>query len=127
MQPSTPKILIVDDDLLSCKVGEAICSRLGYTPRSVENGECALKLLRENDFDLILLDWCMPLMGGAETIAAIRNGDGGRRHTQIPIIVTTADAFTTTRAQCLESGASAYMLKPLDLDDVSAILRMWLS
>lgn len=125
MQPPAPKILIVDDDLLSCKVAEAVCTRLGYVSHSVENGKRALSMLQTYDFDLVLLDWCMPQMGGAETVVAIRNGDGGGRHAKIPIIVTTADAFTTTRTRYLESGATAYMLKPLYLHGVSAILRMW--
>jgi CheY-like chemotaxis protein len=86
-------------------------------------GEEALKLLRQHDFDLVLMDCNMPLMDGYETTRQIRL-DG--RHGNLPVIALTANALPEERERCLHAGMSDYLSKPLRREELEAKLARWL-
>ena len=89
-----------------------------------ENGREGVTKLREtSDVDLVLLDVMMPEMDGYETARAIRNMS---RFEQLPIISLTAKAMKGDREKCLEAGASDYLAKPVNIEQLLSALRMWL-
>src|SRR5690606_5679770 len=91
---------------------------------SAINGKEALHQLDENkDTDLVLMDMMMPEMDGYETIARIRATEAIQA---VPIIAVTAKAMMGDRERCMEAGASDYISKPVDVDQLVSLLRVWL-
>ena len=83
----------------------------------------ALALADNPDTDLVLMDIMMPEMDGYETMRAVRQQ--GRFHA-LPIIALTAKAMKGDREKCIEAGASDYIAKPVDTDQLLSLLRVWL-
>ena len=89
-----------------------------------ENGKQALEVLRRTpDVDLILMDIMMPEMDGYEAMRRIRQD---ARFHALPIIALTAKAMKGDREKCLEAGASDYIAKPVDTEQLLSLLRVWL-
>jgi HAMP domain-containing protein/CheY-like chemotaxis protein/signal transduction histidine kinase len=118
------KVLIVDDDVRNIF---ALSSALeGYQMEVVhaENGREGIQLLQDvPNIDLVLMDIMMPEMDGYETMQAIRKID---EFASLPIIALTAKAMKADRDKCIEAGASDYIAKPLDIDQLLSLLRVWL-
>ena len=119
------KVLIVDDDVRNIF---ALTSALeAYNMRVVhaENGHNGIELLKATPgVEAVLMDIMMPEMDGYEAISAIRKMDNFKA---LPIIALTAKAMKADRDHCLEVGASDYISKPLDIDQLLSLLRVWLS
>ena len=91
---------------------------------SATNGRQAIELINETpDLGVVLMDIMMPEMDGYETMATIRKDPQFRR---LPIIALTAKAMKGDREKCLEAGASDYIAKPVDTDQLLSLLRVWL-
>ena len=89
-----------------------------------ENGREGIEMLRQHpDVDLVLMDIMMPEMDGYETMRAIRLQDEFRR---LPIIALTAKAMKGDREQSIAAGASDYITKPVDIDQLLSLMRVWL-
>jgi hypothetical protein len=92
---------------------------------SAESGQEGIDLLmRDNDIDLVLMDIMMPEMDGYETIRRIRANPNFQR---LPIIALTAKAMKGDRESCIAAGASEYISKPVDIDQLISLLRVWLN
>jgi CheY-like chemotaxis protein len=117
-------VLIVDDDVRNIF---AITSALEASKMDVkyaESGQAAIDLLGKNpEIEIVLMDVMMPEMDGYEAIRRIRRIDRFRR---LPIISVTAKAMKDDREKCLQAGASDYITKPVDLDQLRSLLRVWL-
>ena len=97
----------------------------GMNVSFAENGKDAVALLRERqDFDLVLMDVMMPEMDGYETTRAIREMPTLK---SLPIIALTAKAMKGDREKCIAAGASDYITKPVDPDQLLLLLRGWLN
>lgn len=110
---ATPILVVDDNDMM----GEALCRVLihaGYTAQFVNSGSEALKYLKENPTQLVLMDLRMPMMSGVDAIQKIRTS--GDEFAEVPIIVVTADATTDAQKSCLEVGADEYVCKPVDYE-----------
>ena len=116
-------ILIVDDLATQRLTVEAALAEVGERIVSVNSGREALKFLLENDAAVVLLDVNMPDMDGFETTRAIREHPEFR---SLPIIAVTAKAMKGDREKCIEAGASDYLAKPVDPEELVAKLRDWL-
>ena len=117
------KILLVEDNELNAEIAEEILSRQGMHIDIAENGKKCLELLdekREDYYDLILMDIQMPVMNGYEATRAIRKSD--KQYATIPIIAMTANAFEEDKEEALRAGMNAHVAKPLDIDNLFAIL-----
>ena len=118
------KILIVDDDVRNSFALSKLLSDKGITVKIAQSGQKALELLAENpDIDLVLMDIMMPVMDGYETIKRIR---AQREFKGLPILALTAKAMKGDRKKCLEAGASDYLSKPVYVDRLFSMLRVWL-
>ena len=91
---------------------------------SASNGRAAIELIEKTpDLSLVLMDIMMPEMDGYETMRQIRTRPAFR---QLPIIALTAKAMKGDREKCLEAGASDYLAKPVNTDQLLLAIRMWL-
>jgi len=107
------RILLAEDNVVNQRVAVGLLSKRGHLVTVVPNGLEALKALERDTFDLVLMDLQMPVMGGLEATAAIREREtksGGH----IRIVAMTAHAMTGDREKCLEGGMDAYLSKPID-------------
>ncbi|WP_071460511.1 response regulator [Bacillus massilinigeriensis] len=117
------RILIVDDDRRNIYALSNVLEREGVKISSAENGMECLAILREDSsYDMIFMDIMMPEMDGYETMKSIRAMEQGK---EIPIIALTAKAMKGDREKCLEAGASDYISKPLKLDQLLSVMRVW--
>ncbi len=118
------RILIVDDDVRNVFALASVLESHGMEVLFAENGREGLETLRENpDVDLVLMDIMMPELDGYEAIRAIRKQ---KRYEKLPIISLTAKAMKGDREKSIESGASDYIPKPIDPDQLLSLLRVWL-
>lgn len=118
------KLLLVDDDLRNSFALSGLLKKQGFEVSIADNGEMALKKLDEApDTDVVLMDIMMPIMDGYEAIEAIRAQD---RFAELPVIALTAKAMPEDRRKCIEAGANDYLGKPVDVDRLLSVIRVWL-
>ena len=114
------KCLIVDDSKVIRKVAEQLLAQIGLAVDEAEDGSIALTKCRETAFDVILLDWNMPVMGGMEFLAAL-NAEPAIHRPKI-IFCTTENSQDHIRS-AIGHGADEYMMKPFDRDTLSRKLQ----
>ena len=119
------KVLIVDDDVRNIFALTSTLESYNMNVLHAENGQEGIKLLEATEgIEAVLMDIMMPEMDGYEAITAIRHIDHFKK---LPIIALTAKAMKADRDHCLEVGASDYISKPLDIDHLLSLLRVWFS
>ncbi|HEY2544873.1 MAG TPA: HAMP domain-containing protein [Candidatus Acidoferrum sp.] len=118
------KVLVVDDDVRNIFALSSVLERRGMIVLTAGTGREAINILESTpDMAIVLMDVMMPEMDGYETMQVIRQNTAFRR---LPIIALTAKAMKGDREKCLEAGASEYLAKPVNTDQLLAALRMWL-
>jgi CheY-like chemotaxis protein len=118
------KVLVVDDDIRNIFAMTSILEPFNVNVVSAETGKAAIDILQgASDIDLVLMDIMMPQMDGFDTMRAIRKLAKFR---SLPIIALTAKAMKGDREKCIEAGASDYISKPVDTNQLLALLRVWL-
>lgn len=118
------KVLIVDDNKINLRVASKLLSNFDITADTVESGfECIDKINEGIKYDLILLDDMMPKMSGIETLQKLKEMSGFN----IPVVALTANAISGMREQYLESGFNDYLAKPIEREELSRVLREYLS
>ncbi len=118
------KVLVVDDDVRNIFALSSVLERRGMTVLTASTGREAIATLEStSDVTIVLMDIMMPEMDGYETMQVIRQNLAFRR---LPIIALTAKAMKGDREKCLEAGASEYLAKPVNTDQLLSALRMWL-
>ncbi|MBD8873237.1 response regulator [Rhodanobacter sp. DHB23] len=118
------QLLLVDDDMRNLFALSKVLRGWGLKVSMAQDGPRALRMLEEEDaLELVLMDIMMPGMDGYEAIRQIR---AQPRFAQLPIIALTAKAMRGDREQCLAAGANDYLSKPVDLDKLNAMIRVWL-
>ncbi|MBW4537900.1 MAG: HAMP domain-containing protein [Myxacorys chilensis ATA2-1-KO14] len=118
------KVLIVDDDVRNIFALTSLLERYQMQVLYAENGRDGIARLNDNpDINLVLMDVMMPEMDGYETTHSIRQID---RFATLPIIALTAKAMLGDREKCLEAGASDYITKPVDTEQLLSLIRVWL-
>jgi HAMP domain-containing protein/CheY-like chemotaxis protein/signal transduction histidine kinase len=118
------KVLVVDDDVRNIFALSSVLERRGMTVLTAGTGREAIETLESTpDMAIVLMDIMMPEMDGYATMQVIRQNPSFRR---LPIIALTAKAMKGDREKCLEAGASEYLAKPVNTDQLLAALRMWL-
>jgi len=118
------KVLVVDDDVRNIFALTSVLEQHNLQVVHAENGRAGIEtLLQTPGVDGVLMDIMMPEMDGYETMRAIRQISEFRT---LPIIAVTAKAMKGDRAKCIEAGASDYITKPVDLEQLFSVLRVWL-
>ncbi len=118
------KVLIVDDDMRNVFALTKILAEQNMKVSRAENGLVALEMVKkDSDFDIILMDIMMPEMDGYQTMKEIRKLPELRN---VPIIALTAKAMKEDRQKCIDSGANDYMAKPIVIEKLLSLLRVWL-
>lgn len=118
------KVLIVDDDVRNIFALTTALERHKVNVKYAESGQQALELLaKEPEVDIVLMDVMMPEMDGFECMRRIR---AQAKFKKLPILAVTAKAMKGDREKCLEAGANDYITKPVDIDQLRSLLRVWL-
>ncbi|HLH56961.1 MAG TPA: HAMP domain-containing protein [Verrucomicrobiae bacterium] len=118
------KVLLVDDDIRNIFAMTSVLERFKMRVISAENGKDAIQLLMDQtDIDIVLMDIMLPTMDGYTTIRAIREIAEFR---DLPIIAVTAKAMKGDREKCIAAGASDYLCKPVEPEQLRSTLRLWL-
>jgi len=119
------KVLIVDDDVRNVFALTGALEQCGMTVLNAESGKEGVEILKsEPDVELVLMDIMMPELDGYDTIRIIR---GYPQFRTLPIIALTAKAMKGDREKCLEAGASDYIAKPVNVEQLTSLLRVWLN
>jgi CheY-like chemotaxis protein len=117
-------VLLVDDDARNIFALSSMLERRGMKVLTATNGNDAIAVINQrSDVAIVLMDIMMPGIDGYETMQAIRANPAFRR---LPMIALTAKAMKGDREKCLEAGASDYLAKPVNTEQLLSALRMWL-
>lgn len=117
-------VLLVDDDMRNTFALSKVLKKHSLTLVIADNGQMALEKLRENSqIELVIMDIMMPVMDGYQAMREIRRN---REWADLPIIALTARAMPEEVDRCMEAGANDYMTKPVDIDRLLTLLRVWL-
>lgn len=117
------RVLVAEDDLVNQRYIIRLLEKMGCEVALAEDGKQALDILRENRFDVMLMDVEMPVMNGIEATRAIRETKTGCLQPDIPIIALTAHAMWGDEQRCIHAGMDDYVPKPVDIDTVAAIIQ----
>jgi CheY-like chemotaxis protein len=121
---SNKRVLVVDDDVRNIFALTGLLERHSMQVVSASNGREAINLLEQTpDISMVLMDIMMPEMDGYETMQVIR---GNPKHKLLPMIALTAKAMKGDREKCLEAGASDYIAKPVNSEQLVSLMRVWL-
>jgi signal transduction histidine kinase/ActR/RegA family two-component response regulator len=111
------RILVVEDNAMNQMVIKMITKKwLNTVVEFANNGEEGVDQLKNNPFDIVLMDLQMPVMDGYEATIAIRKGEAGENNKNIPIIAVTADVMESTKERVMEIGMNKYLSKPVNKD-----------
>ncbi|HGM5880022.1 MAG: response regulator [Stenotrophomonas maltophilia] len=117
-------VLLAEDDVRNIFALSSVLEPLGVTLEIARNGQEAVDRLAEREVDLVLMDIMMPEKDGLAAMREIR----AQRHLQdLPIIALTAKAMPDDRERCLQAGANDYIAKPIDVDKLVSLCRVWCS
>jgi two-component system sensor histidine kinase/response regulator len=116
------RVLLVEDNEINQEVAIGLLEDAAMHVDLAENGEIAVRMTQENDYDAVLMDMQMPVMDGIEATRAIRSDS---RFHNLPIIAMTANAMAVDREKCLEAGMNDHIGKPIDPDQLFSVLLRW--
>ncbi len=119
-------VLLVEDNLVNQEVALAMLQKIGADVKLAANGQIALNLLEENNFDMVLMDCQMPVMDGFEATVQIRQREKTLGLVKIPIVALTANAIIGDREVCLAKGMDDYLGKPFSFEQLHQLLANWL-
>lgn len=118
------KILLVEDNVLNQKVVTFNLRKKNYDVTSVSCGSDAIKEIKNNTYDLILMDIMLPEMDGFEITAEIRKYEiEAKIKKQIPIIALTANTLDNDREKCIQAGMNEYLAKPFTAQELIAVIE----
>ncbi|PIB96571.1 ATP-binding protein [Caulobacter sp. X] len=112
------RVLLVDDHHVNRELGYALLTLGGHETITAEDGATAVSLLRDQDFDLVLMDVHMPVMDGLAATHAIRAMEGAKA--RVPILALSADVMPEQIARCLAAGMDGHLAKPIVREDLLA-------
>jgi CheY-like chemotaxis protein len=117
------RVLLVEDNEINQEVAVGQLEDAEVFVDLAENGEVALRMIGDNDYDAVLMDMQMPVMDGIEATRIIR---ANPRFESLPIIAMTANAMASDRELCLEAGMNDHIAKPIDPDQLFGVLLRWI-
>ena len=118
-------ILVVDDNYTNLNVAGAILEKYGANVLTALSGKDCLRILKDQDVDMIFLDYMMPEMNGIDTLEHIRKMPGSK-YASMPVVALTANVVSGAREMFLEAGFDDFMAKPISIDKMEKVLRKYL-
>ena len=120
------KVLVVEDNAINQMVAQCQLEDFGLEVDVADNGKISLEKLENTEYDLVLMDCQMPVMGGFEASSLIRDPHSKVLNHDIPIIAMTANAIKGDREKCIAAGMTDYIPKPVDPETLVRVLTKWL-
>ena len=121
------RILLAEDNDINLEVAVALLSSVGLVTDTAQNGRLAVKMARENDYDLILMDIQMPEVDGLEATRLIRSTNTSRHgNVTTPIVAMTANVFKEDRQACTDAGMEDFIAKPVEPGNLFSTIIKWL-
>ncbi|MEJ2592203.1 MAG: response regulator [Candidatus Thiodiazotropha sp.] len=120
------RVLVVEDNPVNQAVVKKMLEKAGLSPVTANDGLQAMEVLREEQFDVVLMDCQMPRMDGYEATEAIREREARQGLAHMPVIAMTANAMSGDRERCLAVGMDDYLSKPVKPSQLENMLRQWL-
>lgn len=117
------EVLIVEDNPINQKIARLALEKAGNSVEVAENGRVAIDMLKEKDYELVVMDAEMPVLDGLEATRLIRAGEAGERNETIPIIGLSAHALGEFKALALSAGMDDYITKPIDISRLQSKLE----
>ncbi|MES2975451.1 MAG: response regulator [Pseudomonadota bacterium] len=117
------RVLLVEDNDINQEVASMMLAEAGFSVDIAGDGEVALDMVRKTSYDLVLMDMQMPVMDGITATQAIRRIPALRR---MPVVAMTANAMAQDRRRCLEAGMNDFLSKPIDPQELLAMLVKWI-
>ena len=111
------KVLLVEDDFVNRRVIAEALELDGFDVQAAEDGDAALAAIERQEPELVVMDWRMPGLDGADLVHALR------ARLEVPIIVVSAFAMASHRVRILASGCDAYLPKPFSVDELASVIR----
>jgi CheY-like chemotaxis protein len=118
------KVLLVDDIEINLMVAKAMLKGYGIVPDTALNGKEALEMVKNKNYDLVLMDHMMPEMDGVEATQKIR--ELGNKYETLPVVALTANAVSGAESMFLSKGFNGFLSKPMDAQALAASLLKWL-
>ncbi len=115
------RILVAEDNIINQKVALTVLKRIGFIVHAVNNGQEAVERLKEENYDIVLMDIQMPIMDGFTATKLIKS-----QNQMIPIIAMTAHAMNGDKERCIEAGMDDYLTKPLEVSALSETIDRWI-
>ncbi|MBK8232897.1 MAG: response regulator [Candidatus Eisenbacteria bacterium] len=115
------RVLLAEDNPVNQRLAEKLLNHAGHQVITADNGKAAVDAWETGDFDLILMDWQMPVMGGLEATRRIRELEQ-ERGGHVPIVALTANVLQGDRDRCLAAGMDDYVGKPIDREQLFAVI-----
>jgi PAS domain S-box-containing protein len=117
------RVLLVEDNEVNQEVAMGQLEDAEAFVDLAENGEVALRMIADNDYDVVLMDMQMPVMDGIEATRILRSNP---RYENLPIVAMTANAMASDRELCLDAGMNDHIAKPIDPDQLFGVLLRWI-
>ncbi len=118
------RVLLVDDSEINQQVAQENLEDAGLIVELANNGQEAVEAVTKNQYDVVLMDLQMPIMGGYEATREIRKD---KKNDALPIIAMTAHAMGGVKEECLDAGMNDYVTKPIDIDALFRVLTKWIN
>ncbi|WP_232312665.1 response regulator [Enterovibrio coralii] len=116
------RILLVEDNMINQEVAKGILEQFNPTIEVADNGQIALDMVQEQEFDIVLMDMQMPVMDGVTATKKIREIES---LSGMPIVAMTANAMERDVKQCKEAGMNDHVSKPIDVDELISAISRW--
>ena len=117
------RILLAEDNQVNRAVATRLLEKRGHTVVTVENGRDAVAAVENQSFDLALLDLQMPVMDGLQAVGLIRRNEEATGRSHLPVIALTAHAMRGDRERCLAAGMDGYISKPINREELFAVIE----
>jgi two-component system, sensor histidine kinase len=126
LKPRAGRILIVEDNPINRELAAEMLQAAGCTVTTAVNGEQALERIAASPFDLVLMDWHMPVMDGLTATRRLRALEETHRSTRLPVVALTASVLPGDREACEAAGMDGFVAKPFSYEDLDELLERWL-